>query len=474
MVDGRRRPPDAAPTPRSSSRAATSRSPITSASTSRRSWPAWSASTAPSTSSTSNSTTSATGANARTVSTSRSPRAVAGPSSAARPAPTASTPRWSRRSANSRTGCGAARTAARSTTATRRRCRWPRPPRSTPLPETPCPTTRRSQTASALDDHEPGRIVRTKEHPATPMTVDDALYEMELVGHDFFLFHDKESDKPTRGVPAPRLRLRPDPARLDRAGPTTCRRTQLASSASHLRWTSSDAILRSHRDPLGEEIACCRSCSVSVKAAWSSASRGWLTMSTPCPTTSRSCPTPSCAPRPTSSRSASADGETLDDLLPEAFAVAREAAWRVLDQRPFDVQVMGGAALHFGNVAEMKTGEGKTLTCVLPAYLNALARQRRARRHRQRLPGQTRQRVDGPRAPLPRPRRRRDPGPDDARRAPRRVRRRHHLRHQQRVRLRLPARQHGALARGHGAARPQLRRSSTRSTRSSSTRPAPR
>ena len=104
-----------------------------------------------------------------------------------------------------------------------------------------------------------------------------------------------------------------------------------------------------------------------------------------------------------------ADGEDLDDLLPEAFAVAREAAWRVLDQRPFDVQIMGGAALHFGNVAEMKTGEGKTLTCVLPAYLNALSRQGRARRHRQRLPGQARQRVDGPRAPLPRPRGRRDP-----------------------------------------------------------------
>ncbi|MGD9618351.1 MAG: ribosome-associated translation inhibitor RaiA [Mycolicibacterium sp.] len=50
--------------------------------------------------------------------------------------------------------------------------------------------------AVAVDDHEPGRIVRTKEHPAIPMTVDDALYEMELVGHDFFLFHDKESDKP--------------------------------------------------------------------------------------------------------------------------------------------------------------------------------------------------------------------------------------------------------------------------------------
>ncbi|MBJ7465265.1 MAG: preprotein translocase subunit SecA, partial [Mycolicibacterium sp.] len=66
-------------------------------------------------------------------------------------------------------------------------------------------------------------------------------------------------------------------------------------------------------------------------------------------------------------------GEDLDDLLPEAFAVAREAAWRVLGQKPFDVQLMGGAALHFGNVAEMKTGEGKTLTAVLPAYLNALA-----------------------------------------------------------------------------------------------------
>jgi ribosomal subunit interface protein len=49
----------------------------------------------------------------------------------------------------------------------------------------------------APEDHEPGRIVRTKEHTATPMTVDDALYEMELVGHDFFLFHDKESDRPT-------------------------------------------------------------------------------------------------------------------------------------------------------------------------------------------------------------------------------------------------------------------------------------
>src|SRR4030088_2626387 len=70
-----------------------------------------------------------------------------------------------------------------------------------------------------------------------------------------------------------------------------------------------------------------------------------------------------------------ADQESLDDLLPEAFAVVREAAFRVLGQRPFDVQLMGGAALHLGQVAEMKTGEGKTLTSVLPAYLNAISQQ---------------------------------------------------------------------------------------------------
>src|SRR5699024_8998777 len=66
-------------------------------------------------------------------------------------------------------------------------------------------------------------------------------------------------------------------------------------------------------------------------------------------------------------------GEDLDDLLPEVFAVAREASFRVLGQKHYPVQIMGGAALHFGNVAEMKTGEGKTLTCVLPAYLNSIS-----------------------------------------------------------------------------------------------------
>ena len=65
-------------------------------------------------------------------------------------------------------------------------------------------------------------------------------------------------------------------------------------------------------------------------------------------------------------------GETLDDIIPDAFATVREAAFRVIGEKPFYVQVLGALAIHFGNIAEMKTGEGKTLTCVMPAYLNAL------------------------------------------------------------------------------------------------------
>ena len=68
-----------------------------------------------------------------------------------------------------------------------------------------------------------------------------------------------------------------------------------------------------------------------------------------------------------------AEGEDLDDILPEAFAVVREAAWRVLGQRHYDVQLIGGIVLHQGRIAEMKTGEGKTLVSTLPAYLNALS-----------------------------------------------------------------------------------------------------
>ena len=67
-----------------------------------------------------------------------------------------------------------------------------------------------------------------------------------------------------------------------------------------------------------------------------------------------------------------AKGETLDDILPEAFAAIREAADRVLGLRPYPVQLIGGIVLHQGRIAEMKTGEGKTLVAILPSYLNAL------------------------------------------------------------------------------------------------------
>ncbi|MCB0883873.1 MAG: preprotein translocase subunit SecA, partial [Propionibacteriaceae bacterium] len=66
------------------------------------------------------------------------------------------------------------------------------------------------------------------------------------------------------------------------------------------------------------------------------------------------------------------NGEDLDRLLPEAFATVREASNRVLGKRPFDVQVVGGIALHEANIAEMKTGEGKTIVALMPSYLNAL------------------------------------------------------------------------------------------------------
>lgn len=68
-----------------------------------------------------------------------------------------------------------------------------------------------------------------------------------------------------------------------------------------------------------------------------------------------------------------AAGETLDDLLPEAFAVVREAGKRALKMRHFDVQLIGGMALHDGKIAEMRTGEGKTLMATLPVYLNAIS-----------------------------------------------------------------------------------------------------
>ncbi|GIX15761.1 MAG: hypothetical protein KatS3mg118_3720 [Paracoccaceae bacterium] len=136
-------------------------------------------------------------------------------------------------------------------------------------------------------------------------------------------------------------------------------------------------------------------------------------------------------------------GESLDDLLPEAFATVREASRRALGLRHFDVQLIGGIVLHQGKIAEMKTGEGKTLVATLPAYLNALSgkgvhvvtvNDYLARRDAEwmgriyRFLGPDGGRRSSPASPR--------------RRSARAYRRRHHLRHQQRARLRLPARQH--------------------------------
>ncbi len=87
-------------------------------------------------------------------------------------------------------------------------------------------------------------------------------------------------------------------------------------------------------------------------------------------------------------------GETLDDILPEAFAVCREMSRRKLNMRHFDVQLIGGMILHRGRIAEMKTGEGKTLVATLPVYLNALEGKGATPRHRERLPRQARCTVD--------------------------------------------------------------------------------
>ncbi len=152
-----------------------------------------------------------------------------------------------------------------------------------------------------------------------------------------------------------------------------------------------------------------------------------------------------------------AAGDALDDLLVPAFATVREAAKRTLGQRHFDVQLIGGMVLHEGAIAEMKTGEGKTLVATLPVYLNALAgkgvhvvtvNDYLARRDAEWM-GQIYKFLGMTVGVIVH-------GLDDAeRKAAYAVR--HHLRHQQRVRLRLPARQHEVRARNDGAARPQLR-----------------
>ena len=159
-----------------------------------------------------------------------------------------------------------------------------------------------------------------------------------------------------------------------------------------------------------------------------------------------------------------AQGATLDDLLIEAFAVVREAGRRVLNMRHFDVQLIGGMVLHRGKIAEMKTGEGKTLVATLPSYLNALAgkgvhvvtvNDYLAKRDSEWM---------GRMYKAPGPAGGRDRSRPGRPRAPGSLRRRYHLRHQQRVRLRLPARQHEVPHRGLRPARASTTPSSTKST----------
>ena len=161
-----------------------------------------------------------------------------------------------------------------------------------------------------------------------------------------------------------------------------------------------------------------------------------------------------------------ANGETLDAVLPEAFALVREAAKRTLGQRHYDVQLIGGMVLHQGKIAEMKTGEGKTLVATLPSFLNALAgkgvhvvtvNDYLARRDAEWMGAV--HRSLGLVGRLHRARHVR-------RRAARRLRGRHHLRPEQRVRLRLPARQHEAGRSSCSSSARLTTRSSTRSTRS--------
>ncbi len=150
-------------------------------------------------------------------------------------------------------------------------------------------------------------------------------------------------------------------------------------------------------DPKTCSPACSRKSSVVATTASSASTCPPCARSTPSKARSPRCPTSSCAPRPPNSRQRLAERRDARRLLPEAFArgAARPAS-ACMGMRHFDVQLIGGMALHDGKIAEMRTGEGKTLVATLPVYLNALDRQGRARGHRQRLPGQPRREWMGP------------------------------------------------------------------------------
>ena len=179
------------------------------------------------------------------------------------------------------------------------------------------------------------------------------------------------------------------------------------------------------------------------------------------------CPTKRCAAKTAElKRQRVADGAALDDVLPEAFAVVREAGKRTLQHAPLRRAAdrrHGAAQRQDRRNAHRRRQDARRHAARVP---ECARRQGRAHRHGQRLPRAARRRLDGAHLQVPRPDRRRQPVADAARGQAGRLRRRHHLRHQQRVRLRLPARQHGVRAERARAARARSTRSSTRSTRS--------
>ena len=136
-----------------------------------------------------------------------------------------------------------------------------------------------------------------------------------------------------------------------------------------------------------------------------------------------------------------AKGETLDDLLPEAFAACREAGLRTKNMRHFDTQMLGGVILHRGNIAEMVTGEGKTLVATLPAYLNAHSKAKACTLSRSTITCSPRLRMDVAHLPSVGHNRRVHPKRyGSSCPGAKSLRLRHHLRHQQRIRFRLPSR----------------------------------
>ncbi len=152
-----------------------------------------------------------------------------------------------------------------------------------------------------------------------------------------------------------------------------------------------------------------------------------------------------------------ANGEALDAMLPETFAVVREAGETHARHAPLRRSDHGRPGAARGQGRRDEDGRRQDARRHAGRLRQRAARPRRPRRHRQRLPGQARRRVDVADLQLPRPDGRRDPARPRAERPARRVQLRHHVRHQQRSRLRLPARQHGVAARRDGAARTVLR-----------------